>query len=462
MPKSRAKLVCGGCGFEAAADALLTFRCPRAKEGDDIDHIIEVSLLGDCAGLGRDGIDRVDHIDSGVDADCEADDPNPFVRYRARSFAYAKAREFGMRDADFVQLVRDLDTAVEASCGTGFRVTEWDTDAAFEEETSHPFGYKDETVGVAGSHKARHLFGLVILIEVAERVGLISPGKLGSPESPLAIASCGNAALAAAVLAHAWKRSLRVFIPADADPAVVSELERLGAQIVTCPRTPDLPPGDPCVLAFRAAVASGAVPFTCQGPENGLVIDGGKTLGYELAEAFEEGGTPDRLFIQVGGGALASATCQALEETLGLEGMPMIHAVQTTSCHPLATAFEALLREIGDDSPSPDFFHEARQHRSRYMRPVTTPVVSIATGILDDETYDWFRVARAMLLTGGSPITVTEAQLEDAREHAAPDADATGAAGLAGFLALLDQDELELGESAGVLFTGIDRNPEKP
>ena len=44
--------------------------------------------------------------------------------------------------------------------------------------------------------------------------------------APLAIASCGNAALAAAVVARAADRRLRVFIPPDADPAVVARLRR--------------------------------------------------------------------------------------------------------------------------------------------------------------------------------------------------------------------------------------------
>ena len=47
---------------------------------------------------------------------------------------------------------------------------------------------KDETTNVSGSHKGRHLFG------VAVREALAPSG-----EGPWAIASCGNAALAASV-----------------------------------------------------------------------------------------------------------------------------------------------------------------------------------------------------------------------------------------------------------------------
>ena len=77
------------------------------------------------------------------------------------------------------------------------------------------------------------------------------------------------------------------------------------------PRGDDDPPGDPCVLRLREAVAAGAIPFSCQGPDNGLTIDGGRTLGYELADAH----VPlDHLVVQVGGGALASSVAQGLTE----------------------------------------------------------------------------------------------------------------------------------------------------
>ena len=74
---------------------------------------------------------------------------------------------------------------------------------------------KDETGNVAGSHKGRHLMGVLLHLEVAERLGLAGPG----PSPDLAIASCGNAALAAAVVAAAGRRRLRVFVPVDAEPA---------------------------------------------------------------------------------------------------------------------------------------------------------------------------------------------------------------------------------------------------
>jgi hypothetical protein len=65
---------------------------------------------------------------------------------------------------------------------------------------------KDETGNVAGSHKARHLMGILLYLAVVEG----GPGRAApsGAQAPLAIASCGNAALGAAVLARAAARRI--------------------------------------------------------------------------------------------------------------------------------------------------------------------------------------------------------------------------------------------------------------
>ncbi len=90
---------------------------------------------------------------------------------------------------------------------------------------------KDETGNVSGSHKARHLFGVLVWLETAERLGLTRGER-----RDLAIASCGNAALAAAVVAAAGGRRLHVFVPVDAEPPVLERLGKLGADIGVCKR----------------------------------------------------------------------------------------------------------------------------------------------------------------------------------------------------------------------------------
>ena len=147
---------------------------------------------------------------------------NPFLRYRRMLDSYRRASASGWSDADFVALVERLQDSVREIDGRGFEVT-----PLFEDpETSRALGLpterlwiKDDTNNVGGSHKARHLFGVMLHQALDNR----------DRTSELAIASCGNAALAAAVVARAEERPLRVFIPTWAEPAIVEELERLDA-----------------------------------------------------------------------------------------------------------------------------------------------------------------------------------------------------------------------------------------
>ena len=92
--------------------------------------------------------------------------------------------------------------------------------------------------------------------------------------------------------------------------------------------------------------------------------------------------------------------------------------------------------------------------------------VSIAHGILDDETYDWLAVVRAMLLTGGRAVVVDEATLHEANALALPDvgidADHTGTAGLAGLISLTRDGIVRPDETVAVIFSGAGRSPGAP
>ena len=95
-----------------------------------------------------------------------------------------------MTEAACVALTRDV--------AGGFR-----RDAVRPRRTSCPselgadVWVKDETGNVGGSHKGRHLAGALLHLRAAEALGLA-----GASRRPLAIASCGNAAIAAATLAQ--------------------------------------------------------------------------------------------------------------------------------------------------------------------------------------------------------------------------------------------------------------------
>jgi len=396
-----------------------------------------------------------------------------------------------MPDGEYVELVDRLDKEVAGVDSHGFTLTPLRRSDAISEHLGLSDGgvwVKDETGNVSGSHKARHLMGLLIHLEVIERLGLRPAG----PSPDLAIASCGNAALAAAVVARAGDRTLRVFVPTWADQGVVARLKDLGAELSMQERRPGVA-GDPTYHALQAAIRRGALPFTCQGNENGLAIEGGETLGYELASQLSEQGVAlDRLFVQVGGGALASSTSQALRgaHALGaLAVMPRIHAVQTEGGYPLKRAYDLvaervlarIIDDLGDRPEAPEDDHDradlilahavepavqeelayAAHHRHEFMWPWEEEPKSIAHGILDDETYDWLAVVRGMVETGGFPVVVDEPILVDANELARTatriDVDHTGSSGLAGLLALHRRDDVMPGERIAVLFTGARR-----
>ncbi|MFN8194344.1 MAG: pyridoxal-phosphate dependent enzyme [Nocardioidaceae bacterium] len=449
MPSPASRLVCSGCGSAPAARDPYPFRCPDAA-GGDVDHVL-VRVLD------------LDRVSFPVGA---AGSGSPFVRYRGLLHSHHRATAAGLTDEEVVAIVTRLDEAVARVAGAGFRATPFARDASLSDQLGfHPAGgvwVKDETGNVAGSHKARHLMGVLLHLEVSERLGLADP----QARPDLAIASCGNAALAAAVLARAADRRLRVFVPVDADPPVLAGLRDLGADVVGCPRDPG-EPGDPTYARLRAALAAGALPFTCQGSENGLVIEGGETLAFEIASDLgTRGEALDHLVVQVGGGALASACIQGLGEAVGLDAlgrMPRVHTVQTAGAHPLERAY-ARVRDRLPAAPGPaeiaGAMRDAAVHRSAFMWPWEGEPRSIATGILDDETYDWRAVVEGMLATGGRPLVVGEellARAHDLGRAAGFPVDPTGSSGLAGLLELRAEGGIGPDERVGVLFTGVER-----
>ena len=146
-------LECAGCGYRGPGHEL-HLRCPRARPGDDIDHLITR---------------RIDPARARWPSGGEL---NPFIRYRALFHWYNVARACGRSDAAIVDDVARLDDAIERVDGRGFRVT--------------PFTYsheldawvKDETDNVSGSHKSRHLFGTLLALRFMDTDG--SPASSGS------------------------------------------------------------------------------------------------------------------------------------------------------------------------------------------------------------------------------------------------------------------------------------------
>lgn len=398
---------CAVCATEVPIDTPFAWRCPRAT-ADDPRHVLHL-IEADQVRPDSWGIDRAA--------------PNPFVRYGERLAWWQFARAHGMSDSQ----CRALTEMVAGQFG----ITPYAVSRSLSDEFDLEVVVKDETANPGGSHKGRFLVSILLHLHAAEHLGLLAE------RPPLAIASCGNAALAAAILAGANGWELQVFVPEWVDPVLAERLVALGATVTRCARRREDPPGDPSVLRFREAVAAGAVPFSVQGPENAYCLDSGRTLGWEMAEI-----ALDAVFVQVGGGALAASVGR------GLGSAVRLYPVQAVGCAPFARAVERAAR-----------FEHPAAHWAEVMMPWSDPR-SAADGILDDETYDWVAVADAMTASGGQPVVVTEADISSAWElaqRAGYDVSHTGAAGLAGVVAArrTGHPGIVAGERVGVIMSGI-------
>ena len=445
-------LRCAACGTRVEVKTALSWRCPNAQ-GNNRHHVLLIE--SDVAPLRR------------------TKHRNPFIAFRRYLAWDAFADANGMSEADRDSLIEELDATVASVAGTGFVFTPF----ARADRLSDALGFsqnggvwvKDETHNVAGSQKSRFLFTELLHLVAAERLGLApwssaaasltstALPKRAAPQNrpPLAIASCGNAAFAASTLARAVAWPIQVFVPEHADAALVARLSGLGANVVHCPRRNDDPPGDPCVHRFREAVRDGAIPFGVQGPENAWCLDGGRTVGWEMAYVAEHMEPPliARLFVQVGGGAFAASLAEGFHAG-GTRAA--LHAVQAEGCAPLAHAWQA--------SAQYKTALDAAAHWGECMVPWSSTPTSFADGILDDETYDWVSVCRAMRASGGSPVIASEQHVREAYAlaHRTTDIDVspTGASGLAGLLAA--RERVSNDERVAVVFSGIRRETPKP
>jgi threonine dehydratase len=381
------------------------------------------------------------------DSDALASD-NPFLSFREQLGVDAFGAAVGLDEATRIEIIASLDRAVEMVDGTGFRKTPLHRADALSDvlgfSAQGGVWIKDETHNVAGSHKARHLFTELVYLLMAERAG-VTPWSDVTDRPPLAIASCGNAAIAASTLARAMQWPIAVHVPVAAQDSVLDALHSLDADVRVCPRRDSDPAGDPCVWRFRELVQHGALPFGVQGTENVWCLDGGRTLGWEIAEQISQ---IDRVFMQVGGGAFASTFATSFYA----EGhSARLHAVQTEGCAPLVRAWKQFV-EMGSPSAIGAIWSEV-------MWPWEHTPTSFADGILDDETYDWIDIVGHMQTSQGGAVLALESNIvrahHMAHEYTDIDVSPTGSSGLAGVLEI--RDEIDADEKVLVMFSGRSR-----
>ncbi len=388
---------------------------------------------------------------------------NPFLKYRSLLYTYRYALSSGLSDDDYTALVTDLDDRIREISGTGFTTT-----PLLYDEDLNVF-IKDESNNVAQSHKARHLFNVMVYLQTTAR---LDPSVR---DRRLAVASCGNAGLAAATIAAAADWDIDVCIPTDADDDIVNKLTALGPKvtILRCPRgdetvehpslgqIPLKDEADPTLSAFMALTSThNSIPFSVQGPSCGLAVEGSQTLAFELlsqtADHPSNTGEFDSLYVQVGGGALGSGMIQGFERsTLGhhpvkLPNVPKFMPVQASGNAPLSRAYDSITA-AGLTAV------EAAAEKSKHMYPWSNPS-SVAHGILDDETYDWVQLLRGVQQSGGSPIVVEDDEIRAANKIAKTKYKVkscyTGSVGLAGMM----RNRSTSRHPSIVVLSGIDRS----
>ena len=241
---------------------------------------------------------------------------------------------------------------------------------------------KDEGLLPTGTFKAR-----------GAALGVSRASELGA--TGVAMPTNGNAGAAWAAYAARAGLPCLVVMPADAPEITRSECVAAGAQTFLV----DGLIGDAARLVADALPARPGYQdvSTLKEPYR---LEGKKTIGLEIAEQLGWR-VPDVIVCPVGGGValigIAKALCELRE--LGWIGpeLPRLVAVQAAGCAPVVRAFD---QQAGEVDPWPD----AR---------------TVAFGLTVPSPLGGFLVLRALRATGGTAVSVTDAELLASQRQAA-------------------------------------------
>jgi threonine synthase len=280
--------------------------------------------------------------------------------------------------------------------------------------------FKDEGWNPGGSFKAR---GMAAAVARAAELGARA----------LALPSAGNAGAAAAAYGALWNLPVHVALPAETPEPFRAEIAAHGA------RCYDVDGDIARAGAWLADHDEAPGWFFLSTLKEPYRVEGKKTMGYELVRQLG-GRWPRTVVYPTGGGTGIVGMDKADRElrALGLvEGPPpQFVIVQAEGCAPLVRAYE-----------------EGLDHAPRWENPVTAAAGLRVPGTIGDHL-----ILDAVRRTGGTALTVTEAEIRDAqvrlgREegiYAAPEAAAT----LAAADRLLESGWLAPGAEVVLLLTG--------
>lgn len=237
---------------------------------------------------------------------------------------------------------------------------------------------KDESLNPTGSFKAR---GLCLALSRARELGV----------KEVVIPSAGNAAGAMAAYAAKAGMTAHVFMPSDVPSPFRLECEAYGAQVTLV----DGLITDCGQRARQATTEHGW--FDVSTLKEPYRLEGKKTMGYELAEAFDWT-LPDVIVYPTGGGTGLIGMWKAFSEMEALEWIgearPRMVVVQAEGCAPIPRAFQA-----GDEFAAP--WEDA---------------ATVAAGLRVPSAVGDFLILRAVRESKGTAIAVSDKALLDAQK----------------------------------------------
>lgn len=227
-----------------------------------------------------------------------------------------------------------------------------------------------------GSFKDR---GAVLLAALAQRLAV-----------PRMIAdSSGNAGTAIAAYAARARIPCAVYVPAATSPGKIAQLRAYGAAVRLIPGSRE----DTAQAAMEAADEPGT--FYASHVYHPFFMHGTKTYVLEIWEQLG-GALPAALVLPAGNGTLvlgAYLACRELLDQGMISQMPRIAAVQAAGCAPVASAFQRGLADPFDVGSEE----------------------TIAEGIAIARPARGAQILAAVRDTGGTIVTVTDAQVQAAQ-----------------------------------------------
>ena len=279
---------------------------------------------------------------------------------------------------------------------------------------------KDEGANPTGTFKAR-----------GAAVGVARAHELGVRE--IAIPTAGNAGSAWAAYCAAWGITLRVVMPVNTPDPIKAECVAYGADVTEVRGVIS----DAGRIASERAAESGW--FDASTMKEPYRVEGKKTMGLEIAEAFDWD-PPDVVLYPTGGGVGLIGVWKAMRELADLGWLkgtpPRLIAVQAADCAPIVQAWESGV----PDAERPD-------------DPRT-----VANGLLVPLPFAHRLILRILHETGGTAVAVDDDQLVHAMRQladlegvlAAPE----GAALVPALTTLLQRGDIGRDERIVLLNTG--------